>query len=217
MTEKLKELERHNDEMSREIKVLRKKQATRGKALAQLNKGSEYERKIKYLTDEIKASKGKIRDMEGSLEKKNSTAKNQFEQMLMMDHKFREMKGHYKRGDTDKLTSMFDIPVITKSKQINLPDPADEIAEAAEKLERQKDIELKRRKVMKHTFEKKIHDLQKQIDSLENDNADKDSELKDQMIKLNNIQRRLAIKKGEKKEYQNDSDDYQVSESRFKE
>lgn len=103
MTEKLKEIETHNEEMLKEIKILKRKQQNWGKALIQLNQGSDYERKIKYLSDEIRASKQKIKDMEGSLEKKSMAAKSQFEQMLQLDHKYREMKGHYLRGNTDKL------------------------------------------------------------------------------------------------------------------
>lgn len=53
MTEKLREIEKHNEEMQKEIKILKKKQTTRGKQLVKLNQGSDYERKIKFLTDEI--------------------------------------------------------------------------------------------------------------------------------------------------------------------
>ena len=75
-----------------------------------MNQGSDYERKIKYLTEEIRASKQKIRDMEGNLEKKSVATKNQFEQMLQLDHKYREMKGHYLRGNTDKLSEILNVP-----------------------------------------------------------------------------------------------------------
>ena len=50
--------------MLKEIKMLKRKQQNWGKALIQMNQGSDYERKIKYLTEEIWASKQKIKDME---------------------------------------------------------------------------------------------------------------------------------------------------------
>ena len=40
--------------------------------------------------------------MENTLEKKSTTAKSQFEQMLMLDHKYRELKAHLSKDKQSK-------------------------------------------------------------------------------------------------------------------
>lgn len=78
----------------------------------------------------------------------------------------------------------------------NSSDPNDEIAAASEKLQRQKEIEIKWRKVMKQAFERKVNDLQQQIDKLEKENEEKDSELKEVMTRIQIVQKKLANKNG---------------------
>ena len=125
--------------------------------------------------------------MESNLDKKNNAAKNQFEQMLLLDHKYREMKGHYMRGETDKLSTLLNVPPAQIKIDRQSIDPSEEINAAAEKLQRQKEIEMKRRKAMKQNFDKKISDLQGQIAELERENEEKDVELKHQMAKISEI------------------------------
>lgn len=71
----------------------------RSKQLASMTKGVDFEQKIKQTNDEIRVSKDKIKTLESNLQKKSTTAKAQFEQMLMLDHKYRELKGKYIKGN----------------------------------------------------------------------------------------------------------------------
>ena len=56
--------------------------------------------------------------------------------MLMLDHKYREMKGHYMRGETDKLSSLLNVPPAQIKIDWQTIDPNEEINAAAEKLQR---------------------------------------------------------------------------------
>ena len=115
--------------------------------------------------------------------------------MLLLDHKYREMKGHYMWGETDKLSSLLNVPPAQIKIDRQSIDPSEEINAAAEKLQRQKEIEMKRRKAMKQNFDKKISDLQGQIAELEWENEEKDIELKHQMAKISEIQSKLKAKR----------------------
>ena len=80
------------------------------KKVKQLPSANKFEHKIKLCTDEIKVSKEKIKEMENTLEKKTTTAKSQFEQMLMLDHKYRELKEQLnkdKQGKQNKLVLIY--------------------------------------------------------------------------------------------------------------
>eukprot|EP00344_Euplotes_crassus_P005110 CAMPEP_0196999432 /NCGR_PEP_ID=MMETSP1380-20130617/4613_1 /TAXON_ID=5936 /ORGANISM="Euplotes crassus, Strain CT5" /LENGTH=64 /DNA_ID=CAMNT_0042416357 /DNA_START=381 /DNA_END=572 /DNA_ORIENTATION=+ len=43
------------------------------------------------------------------------TAKAQFERMLLLDHKYRELKGNFEKGNTQSLQQDLKIPVTSKS------------------------------------------------------------------------------------------------------
>ena len=53
---------------------------------------------------------------------------------------------------------------------------------------------------MKQAFERKVGELQSQIDKLEKENEDKDSELKEVMTKIQIVQKKLSVKNGHKNE-----------------
>ena len=56
--------------------------------------------------------------------------------MLMMDHKYRELKGHYQKGDTDKISEVLNVPIHKIKNSSNSIDPEAEIDEATSKLQR---------------------------------------------------------------------------------
>lgn len=77
--------------------------------------------------------------------------------MLLLDHKYRELKGSLEKGDTKKLSSELQIPITQKSLS-KLQSPAEPQVdfEEVEKLNKAKEIEIRRRKVLKQTYERKV-------------------------------------------------------------
>ena len=57
-----------------------------------------------------------------------STVKAQFERMLLLDHKYRELKGNLEKGNAKKLTEELKIPVTTKSLS-RMNNPPEEIVQ----------------------------------------------------------------------------------------
>ena len=74
MEDKLKEAERKNQELVRELKVLQKISSDQGKALEKLTNETENPLKVKQLSDEVRVGKERIRDLEEKYrrEEKNS-------------------------------------------------------------------------------------------------------------------------------------------------
>ena len=131
-----------------------------------------------------------------SVENKSTTAKAQFERMLLLDHQYRELKGSLEKGNTKKLSEELFIPVTTKSlsRIQNKSDikEKEEVKKTNEKLNRAKEIELKRRKVLKQTYERKISELKNRVSALERENESKDRELVDINNQIAEAQSRLS-------------------------
>jgi DNA repair exonuclease SbcCD ATPase subunit len=88
----LKEAEKRNQELLREIKALQRIQTEQGKALEKMTTENDYVGKIKGLMDELRMAKEKIKEMEEKMKKDEKTMKSQFEHMMKLQEKCKELK-----------------------------------------------------------------------------------------------------------------------------
>jgi predicted RNase H-like nuclease (RuvC/YqgF family) len=80
----LKEAEKRNQELIREIKALQRIQSEQGKALEKMTTENDYVSKIKGLMDELRMAKEKIKEMDEKQKKDEKTMKGQFEHMMKL-------------------------------------------------------------------------------------------------------------------------------------
>lgn len=71
----LKEAEKRNTELIREIKALQRIQNEQGKALEKMTTENDYVTKIKILMDELRIAREKIKDIETKQKKDEKTVK----------------------------------------------------------------------------------------------------------------------------------------------
>jgi TolA-binding protein len=76
----------------REIKALQRIQTEQGKALEKMTTENDYVGKIKGLMDELRMAKEKIKEMEEKMKKDEKTMKSQFEHMMKLQEKCKELK-----------------------------------------------------------------------------------------------------------------------------
>lgn len=88
----LKEAEKRNQELIREIKALQRIQSEQGKALEKMTTENDYVSKIKALMDELRMAKETIKTMEEKQKKDEKTMKSQFEHMMKLQEKCKELK-----------------------------------------------------------------------------------------------------------------------------
>jgi len=88
----LKEAEKRNQELIREIKALQRIQSEQGKALEKMTTENDYVSKIKALMDELRMAKEKIKEMDEKQKKDEKTMKGQFEHMMKLQEKCKELK-----------------------------------------------------------------------------------------------------------------------------
>lgn len=74
--------------------------------------------------------------------------------------------------------------------------PNQELEKANERLQKAKEIELKRRKVLKQTYERKINELKNRVTELEKDNMAKDDELNSINMQIAEAQLKLSNMSG---------------------
>ena len=77
----LKEAEKRNNELIREIKALQRIQNEQGKALEKITTENDYVNKIKTLMDELRISREKVKELEAKQKKDEKTLKGQFDHM----------------------------------------------------------------------------------------------------------------------------------------
>ena len=80
----LKEAEKRNQELIREIKALQRIQNEQGKALEKMTTENDYVSKIKNLMDELRLAREKVKDLEERQKKDEKTVKSQFEHMIKL-------------------------------------------------------------------------------------------------------------------------------------
>ena len=68
----MKEAEKRNQELIREIKALQRIQNEQGKALEKMTTENDYVSKIKNLMDELRLAREKVKDLEGELANKRA-------------------------------------------------------------------------------------------------------------------------------------------------
>mmetsp|Transcript_24242 Transcript_24242/g.21526 ORF Transcript_24242/g.21526 Transcript_24242/m.21526 type:complete len:258 (+) Transcript_24242:149-922(+) len=199
LSNKLKNLEEGNDHLVKEINKLKINQNNRAKNLINANSSSPAQNssmnvKLPNLENKINL-KSKIEIKKNPEVNKSTTAKAQFERMLLLDHKYRELKGNLEKGNTEKLREELKIPITTKSlSRLNARTETterEEIKKANYKLQKAKDIEIKRRKVLKQTFSHKINELKNRVHSLEFENKGKDEELEEINTQIEQAQIKL--------------------------
>jgi DNA repair exonuclease SbcCD ATPase subunit len=88
----LKEAEKRNQELLREIKALQRIQTEQGKALEKMTTDNDYVAKVKALMDELRLAKEKIKEMDEKMKKDEKTMKSQFEHMMKLQEKCKELK-----------------------------------------------------------------------------------------------------------------------------
>ena len=88
----LKEAEKRNQELIREIKALQRIQSEQGKALEKMTTENDYVSKIKGLMDELRMAKEKIKEMDEKQKKDEKTMKGQIEHMMKLQEKCKELK-----------------------------------------------------------------------------------------------------------------------------
>lgn len=88
----LKEAEKRNQELIREIKALQRIQNEQGKALEKMTTENDYVSKIKNLMDELRLAREKVKDLEERQKKDEKTVKSQFEHMIKLQEKCKELK-----------------------------------------------------------------------------------------------------------------------------
>lgn len=158
--------------------------------------------------------------------------------MLLLDHKYREAKGHFLlnlKGKESKIVAcnsqtsthinIDKMPIIKGAVKENSPNKnlistekhninseetkqQGEIIKASEKLQRAKEIEMKRRKLLKQTYERKINELKNQVQSLEDENITRDRELENIEKQIKDAEQKLAAKRLEKLTHINSKDTY---------
>jgi chromosome segregation ATPase len=90
----LKEAEKRNQELIREIKALQRIQNEQGKALEKITVENDYVNKIKSLMDELRIAKEKVKELENKQKKDEKTVKSQFDHMIRLQEKCKELKAH---------------------------------------------------------------------------------------------------------------------------
>ena len=88
----LKEAEKRNQELLREIKTLQRIQTEQGKALEKMTTENDFVGKIKGLMDDLRLAKEKIKEMDEKMKKDERTMKSQFEHMMKLQEKCKELK-----------------------------------------------------------------------------------------------------------------------------
>jgi len=77
----LKEAEKRNNELIREIKALQRIQNEQGKQLEKMTTENDYVTKIKTLMDELRIAREKVKELEARQKKDEKTLKGQFDHM----------------------------------------------------------------------------------------------------------------------------------------
>ena len=80
------------DRLLREIKALQRIQTEQGKALEKMTTDNDYVAKVKALMDELRLAKEKIKEMDEKMKKDEKTMKSQFEHMMKLQEKCKELK-----------------------------------------------------------------------------------------------------------------------------
>ena len=85
MEEKLKEAERKNQELVRELKVLQRIQSDQGKALEKITNETENPMKVKQLAEEVRIGKERTRDLEEKLRKEERNSMQIHDYMIKLE------------------------------------------------------------------------------------------------------------------------------------
>ena len=92
MEEKLKEAERKNQELVRELKVLQRIQSDQGKALEKITNETENPLKVKQLAEEVRIGKERTRDLEEKLRKEERNSMQIHDYMIKLEETCRDLK-----------------------------------------------------------------------------------------------------------------------------
>ncbi len=92
MEGKLKEAERKNQELMRELKVLQRIQSDQGKALEKITNDTENPQKVKQLAEEVRIGKERTRDLEEKLRKEERSSMQIHDYMIKMEETCRDLK-----------------------------------------------------------------------------------------------------------------------------
>ncbi|TNV85371.1 hypothetical protein FGO68_gene10437 [Halteria grandinella] len=123
----LKEAEKRNNELIREIKALQRIQNEQGKQLEKMTTENDYVNKIKTLMDELRIAREKVKELEAKQKKDEKTLKGQFDHMNKLQEKCRELQAAQGGGEGSKKA----LPV-EKEKDIQIHELSEKLL-AAEK------------------------------------------------------------------------------------
>ncbi len=88
----LREAEKRNNELMREIKALQKIQNDQSKALEKITNTNDYVQKVKNLMDELRWAKERIREVEEKSKRDDKTIKSQHEHLIRLEEQCKSLK-----------------------------------------------------------------------------------------------------------------------------
>eukprot|EP00347_Sterkiella_histriomuscorum_P006842 403351223 len=178
----LKDQERKNQELMKEVKALERIQNQQGKALSQQNYKKEFQEESQSQLDELKAALNKIRDLEEKRVKDEQTHKKQFDHMIKLEEKIKQLNGTVPKKQDQDFTEIV--------KQVDdLTNILQQVERAKEIAEKQRDQEIKKFKKLKKDTDTEISQLKSENDKLSRLVREKDQEGRLASSKLREIQK----------------------------
>eukprot|EP00347_Sterkiella_histriomuscorum_P007381 403349157 len=176
----LKEAEKRNQELVREIKALQKIQNEQGKALDKITNQNDYNMKIKNLMDELKVTKEKYKEVDEKQRREEKTNRSQFEQVIRLEEKCKELKAQNQAlisGGQIQLKPITKQDLDEKDKQIEeLKSQLQSMQKNIELFERVRDSDHVKMMQLKKKHEIQIQDLISQLEFLGRGYKEKDQE-----------------------------------------
>ena len=155
----MREAEKRNAELGREIRALQRIQAEQGKALARLAGDNDYIARIQGLVEEVKAAKDRMRELEERQRREDKVQKGQHEQAAKWQEKCKELKnmtdnaGKYNVnkdvGEGDK-----DLLIVEMLERLK------ELEHSREVVEKAKELEVRSGQAMRKKHGQKMREVQ---------------------------------------------------------
>lgn len=146
---------------------------------------NDYVTKIKNLMDELRIAREKIKDLENKQKKDEKTVKSQFDHMIKLQEKCRELKATATGGD-----GKGGLPIeLDKEKQIDeLKDKLLQAEKNKEIMQSARDSEINKNRMMRSRYEAQLKELNAKIEKLEVELREKTQESKIASTKIRELQ-----------------------------
>lgn len=180
----LKEAEKRNTELIREIKALQRIQNEQGKALEKITTENDYVNKIKNLMEELRIAREKNKELESKQKKDEKTVKTQFDHMMKLQERCRELKASALGGGDSKAALAGDSDKALeehKEKLLTAEQNKEILVKAAE-------TEKRAHKLTKAKYEAQLKEINAKVEKLEQQLREKEQESKIASSKLRELQ-----------------------------